>query len=456
MGTVIVLASIVVGFAVVGAYQGPRVVEGEVDAQRATRLVGQQLILTLDQAVSSSLDSADVEVEPAASATAAAEPGDRTVAVTFDEPLDYATEYTVRVPGVVGAAPAASTIEYRFTTPDEQVWSLLRRSDSGADDVIQRSPFANPQAEVVFSAPRIQEFARVDDIAAVATIDDEGWNRLLLSKGGQAQPSEVGLPEQASIRELAASTTNPVIGFVLDTPAHDGVKEYESTLMTLDLSGAAAADPAPVLGLDGTPLRVSSWVWVPGTASAVVQDFEGSLFLIDASGTTPPTPLGVHTEIRGFVPGTTRLVVADPDRGSIIDLADGTTTTLELPVADLADNVYPGRITMLDDTSRYLINLVAASVEGGRNVRSSILAEVDEAGELREVFAPALETSLIREYCVSPNGRYVAVSVSTESGRPDGYSANPGYTETTTSIVDIDTGRTEMSMPGGFSDWCTT
>ena len=61
---------------------------------------------------------------------------------------------------------------------------------------------------------------------------------------------------------------------------------------------------------------------------------------------------------------------------------------------------------------------------------------------------------MIREYCVSPNGRYVAVSVSAEGSRPDGYSANPGFTETTTSIVELATDRTAMSMPGGFTDWC--
>lgn len=453
VGTIVVLATIAVGFALVGAFQGPRVVDGEIDARTATRLVGQQLTLTLDQAVSS-LDEGDVEVEPAASATASAHAGERAVVVTFDEPLDYATEYTVRVPGVVGAAPTAGTLEYRFRTPDEEVWTLLRRSDRGEDDVVQRSSLADPEPEAVIAAPRIQEFARVGDIVAVATVDDEDRNDLLLSKGGQAQPVDVGLPDEASIRDLAASTTNPLIGFVLDTPARDGVKQYEATLMTMDLSGAAPADPTPVLGLDGTPLRVSSWVFVPGTTSMIVQDFDGVLFLVDVLGTQPMTPLGAHTEIRGFVPGTTRLVIADPDRGALIDLADGTTTTLELAPANLADNVYPGHVTVLDDTSRYLITLIAANVEGGHTVRSSLLAEVGGAGELSQVFAPALETSLIREYCVSPNGRYAAVAVSAESGRPDGYSANPGYTETTTSIVEIATGRTVMSTPGGFSDWC--
>lgn len=452
VGTVAVLAVVAGGFAFASVAQGPRLEAGEIDVARATRLAGEQLTLTVNQPVAA-VDAEAVEVEPAASVTAEAD--DRSIVLTFERPLDYAAEYTVRIPGVVGAYQGtAATLEYHFETPDEEVYTLLRRSDQGEDDVVQRSSFARPGAEVVFAAPRIQEFARVDDILAVVTVDEEERNELLLSQGDQPQPLELALPGEGTIRDLAASTTNPIIGFVFDTPEVDGVKRYESALMTLDLSGAAPAEPQPVLGLDGAPLRAAAWAFVPGSTSVVVQDFNQSLFLVDVLGRQPVTPLGVHSEIRGFIAGTSDLVVADPDRGALIDLTDGTTTTLELRSADLADNVYPGRITMLDGDSRYLISLVMASVEDGRNVRSSMLAEVGEEGELRQVFAPATETSLIREYCVSPNGRYVAVAESPDRARPDGYSNNPGYSETMTSIVEIATARTVLSLPGGFSDWC--
>lgn len=452
VGTLIVLAVAVGGLAVTGAAQGPRLDTARIDTESAVRLAGQQLTLSLNQPVAS-FDAAGVEVEPAASVSAVAE--DRSIVVTFDRPLDYATEYTVRVPDVVGTYQGvAATLEHRFSTPDEAVYALQRRSDRGEDDIVQRTSLAQPSAEVVFSAPRIQEFAHVGDVLAVVTIEEDDTDRLLVSRGDQAQPAGVALPPDASIRDLAASTTNPIIGFVVDTPAVDGVKQHEAELMTLDLSGAAAAAPQPVTGLDGTPLRAMTWAFVPGSSSLVVQDFEQGLYLVDALGARPVTPLGAHNEIRGFLPGTSDLVVADPDRGALIDLVDGTTTTLELASADLAPDVYPGRITMLDDT-RYVFSLTRLTVEGARNLRTSVLAEVDADGGLAQVFAPAMETSLIREYCVSPNGRYVAVSESAETGRPDGYSDNPGFTETMTSFVEIATGGIRSSLPGGFSDWCT-
>ncbi len=451
-GSIVALAVLAGGFAFAGAVQGPRLEAGEIDATRATALAGQRLTLTVNQPVAG-FDASEVEVEPAASVTAAAD--DRSIVITFDEPLDYDAEYVVRVPGVVGTYQGtASTLEYRFATPDEAVYSVVRRSMTGEADAVQRTSFARPEPEVVFTAPRIQEFARAGDVLAVVTIDEHEHNALHLSQGDQAEPLELAIAPELTIRDLAASTTNPIIGFVVDTPAFDGVKQFESALMTLDVSGAGTAAPQPVLGLDGAPMRVIDWLFVPGTTSIVVQDFEQSLFLVDVLGAQPPTPLGVHAEMRGFVPGTTDLVVADPDRGAVIDLADGTTTTLELRSAELAENVYPGKISMLDGSSRYLISLVAGSVDDGRNVRSSILAEVDGEGRLAEVFAPAAESSLIRDYCVSPNGRYAAVATSPEDSRPDGYSNRPGYAGTMTSVVEIASGRTVLSVPGGFSDWC--
>ena len=452
IGSVLVLGIAVGGFGFAGLVQGPRLDTADLDVARATRLAGQQLTLTLNQPVAE-FDAAGVEVEPAASVTATSD--DRDIVITFEQPLDYAAEYTVRVPGVVGAFQAApAVVEHRFATPDEDVYALHRRSHRGEADLVQRSSFAEPQPEVVFSAPRIQDFARAGEVLVVATVDDAGRNELALSQDAQADPAEVPLPQGATIRDLAASTTHALVGFVVDTPAVDGIREHEAALMMLDLSGTAPAVPEPVLALDGTPMRVMSWVFVPGTTSLVVQDFEQGLYLVDALGGRPPTPLGVHTEIRGFVAGTSDLLVADPDGGTVLDLEEGTTTALELQTPELADNVYADHISVLDGEGRYLVSLVQARVEAGRNVRSSMLATVGADGELAGLYAPASPTSHIRDHCTSPNGRWVAVAESPDDSRPDDYSGNPGFTETMTTIVEIETGRIALSLQGGFSDWC--
>lgn len=452
-GSIAVLALTAGWFAFANISQGPRLNDAQLDVQRTTVLAGQKLTLEVNQSVAS-LDEAGIVIEPEADVTA--EIDDRTITLTFDAPLAHATDYTVRVPGVVGAVqPTPATLEYEFTTPGADLYTLNRRSDRGEPDVVQRKPLDGGEPETVFEAPRIQEFAHAGDLLLAVTIEDDGSNLLFVTDMRQGEPQQFGIPRGASIRDLAVSTTNPLAALVLSSPEIDGVRDFDSELIAIDLSTNGGMELLPVLGLDGEKSNVSSWMFVPGTTSVVVQDFEQSVFVVDVIAKQQPSPLGVHTELRGFVPGTTQLIVADPDRGVRFDLADGSSTTLELVSADIADHVYPGPITVLDGHSRYLISLVAATVEGDRNVRTSVLAEVDDDGELRVVFAPADEASLIREYCVSPNAQYVAVAQSPEPGSVDGYAENPGYSEMMTTVVEIATGATVASSVGGFSEWCS-
>ncbi|MEF3405433.1 Ig-like domain-containing protein [Agromyces sp. CCNWLW203] len=452
-GSIAVLALAAGGFAFANVAQGPRLNDAQLDAKRTTVLAGQKLTLEVNQPVAS-IDEDGIVVEPEAAVTA--EIDDRAITLTFDAPLDHSTDYTVSVPGVVGAVqPTPATLEYEFTTPGAELYTLNRRSDQGEPDAVQRRPLDGGDPEIVFEAPRIQEFAHAGDLLLAVTIEEDGSNLLFVSDMRQGEPQQFGIPRGATIRDLAVSTTNPLAALVLSSPEVDGVRDFDNELIAIDLSTNGGMELVPVLGLNGEKSRVSSWMFVPGTTSVVVQDFEQSVFVVDVIGKQQPSPLGVHTELRGFVPGTAQLIVADPDRGVRFDLTDGSATTLELASADIADHVYPGPITVLDGQSRYLISLVAATVEGDRNVRSSILAEVDDTGEMREVFAPADSASLIREYCVSPNGQYAAVTQSPEPGTIDGYRENPGFTDLMTTVVEIRAGRTVASSVGGHSEWCS-
>ena len=56
----------------------------------------------------------------------------------------------------------------------------------------------------------------------------------------------------------------------------------------------------------------------------------------------------LQAELRGFIPGTTTLVVADPDEGSTIDLATGETAPLDLPEAPLPEGAVPGRLRAVE------------------------------------------------------------------------------------------------------------
>lgn len=450
LGTLGVLVTLVAVLGFAGSMQGPRLKAAAVDTARSVQLAGQQLRLELNQQVLA-VDSTAVTVTPAASVSVSSEGS--TLVVTFTEPLEYSQDYSVTVPGVVGPfTSAVSSIQHSFRTPDEFVYSLHRRSTEGERDAVLRRPLDRPgDQEIVFSAPRITAFAHHGGALAVTTLDDDGLSALSVTLPDEDQPHQISLPATGTVRALTASPTNAVIGFLMTSTEVDGERVFENALFTLDLSGAIGGGVRPVEGADGSPMRVTDWVFVPGTTSIVVQDYEQALTLVDLAGITANTPLGRHSELRGFLPGTSTLVVADPDGGSLIDLAAGTTTAVELPPSDLAIGRYLGKAALLGTDGTHLLALSSPAADGGP-ASDSLLAHVGPDGT-RTLYEPPAG-SRISDYCVSPNGQFAAVQTLGSAARPDGYPGIPGFTHALTLVVEIETARVVSGLSGGFSDWC--
>jgi hypothetical protein len=449
-GTIGVLALAATSLGVAGYLQGPRLAEASIDVERVTRLADGRLVLELNQAVAR-VDG-EVRVDPAEPAELTVD--DDTLIVEFASPLPYDEEFAVAIDGVVGEAqPTPVTVEHRFTTADAPVLTLSRRSAEGRPDAILRSTFEQRTPEVVLEAPRLQSFAHAGNAVVAVAIEDDETNTLRIA-GIDETTQTMGLVEPGVVRSIGASTTHPLVAFVHDGVTLPGGAEpaYRETLFTLDVSGESAA-PEPVLGLDGSPMRVMDWRFVPGTTSLVVQDVDGALFVADALGLAPPTPLGSAAEVRGFVPGTRLLIVADPDRGRIIDLETGEERSNDLPVAELPDQAYPGAVTQLDAEGRHLVSvLLLGEDDAGEASSESLLAMVDDAGTTLS-YATGPSSQLL-EYCVAPNGRVAAVETVGLDARADGYPVDQSYVDRLTTVIDLATGDVLLTQPGGSSDWC--
>lgn len=450
LGTIGVLAAAAVTLGLAGAAQGPRLSEASVDVERVTRLADGRVVLSLNQPIAR-VDG-ELRVEPAEPASLTID--GRALVVEFAEPLPYDTEYSVSVDGVVGEAqPTAVTIEHRFTTADAPVYTLARRSPEGRTDVVLRSSFRERTPSIVLEAPRLQSFAHAGDAVVAVAVEDDDTNTLRIA-GIDDATQTMGLPEPGVVRSIGGSTTHPLIAFVHDGVTLPGGAEpaYRETLFTLDVSGAPAA-PEPVLGIDGEPMRVMDWRFVPGTTSLVVQDLDGALFVVDALGLTPPTPLGSATELRGLIPGSRMLVVADPDRGRIFDLETGEERPNDLPVAELPAQAYPGKVTQLDAAGGHLLSVLLAGDDGTGDVTTeSLLAVVDQEGTgLRYATGPS---SRLLDACASPNGRYAAVETVALDADADGYPHAPSYQDRLTTVIDLTSGDVVLTQSGGSSDWC--
>lgn len=450
--TLLVLAVLTGAFAVLNTLQGAKLTGGAIDARLATDRAGTTLVLTANQPIDS---VAEVRVSPDEAVDIAID--GRTVSLAFERPLADATDYAVTLAGVVGTIqPTASEWTYSFSTPDRPI-GVLSRSADGDDRVLVRDLNGGAAGSVLFSAPVIRSFDLTSDgLVAALTVEPDGATRAWV--GGAEGAAELVPPPEAAVgarmSRLHASPTNPLVGYTVSTPGTAESPGLTDALVLHDLSGAGGST-ARFVGVFGeTPARVLDWAFVPGTSSVVVQDAEFSLFLVDALGLRPPQPLGRFEEMRGFIPGTTTLIVADPDAGSLVDLTTGAVTRLDLPLSELADGTYAGRSRVIAPDGAYVQSFSVADYSTGSTRLFSSVARVDADGTTTELFAPATTSSRVDQYCPAPNGRSVAIVTVPLDAVSDSDVEAPGFADSLTTVVDAVTGAVIASSSGAFPDWC--
>jgi hypothetical protein len=447
IATVGILGVVAGGLAVAGAFRGPHLDDAAVAAATALERAGQRLVLQADQAIDP-VDAADVRIEPDVPIEVSSD--ERAITIRFTGMLRALTEYRVTAAVTGSATGVTGTLEHVFTTPDLDIAVLVRDLEA-ADEVRVRS-VSGDETTRLFAADRIQEFARLRDGVAAVLLDDEGANgRLVIAPEGEQLTQEVTLPGPGRLQQLRASDTTDRIGVLFTSADAGGPDASLAQLLLLD-----RLDPSgvlrPVTGLDGEPLSVISWLFVPDTPYLVVQAFDQSMLLIDT--TTPdaaPVPLGEHAELRGFLPGTLRLVVADPQSGSTIDLESGQTTPLVLPDDRLDASSYPGKIVVLAD-DRY-VEVASRPATGEGFVLDYEVLHVSADG-VEVIFDPDAGVP-IRDICLSPNGQYLAVELQDPEGEPDGYPNLSSRTLSTTYFVDLETGQANRAVAGFASSWCS-
>ena len=441
------LALLVAGAAALGYNQGPRLAGAQVDVAGVVAQGGQQLRLFANQQVAR-VSADQLTIVPDAAATVSTS-GD-VIAVEFTQPLNYNTTYSVRVAGVTSRyLDSPSTLEYRFTTGGADVYYLSRSvaSDSGPVDQIVRSAIDTAGRDVVYSAARIQDFAVFDRAVAVVTINDDGNNALALV-GGSGEPDPIDLPGTGTVDLVRGSAGTGYLGFTFTDSGPTTDRGYSDTLFTVDLGGARAV--APVAGLDGTPLQVLDWQFLPGTSRIVAQNSDESVIMADPAEPDSVIPLGQYTEFGPVSTDGATLVVGTAAGLRALTIATGKSEPLlsspldgAVPHVSAAEVLAGGRTLQQvavfdDDTGRFASSLT-----------------VDDGQTSRRIFATLDKRGSIEGFRVSPNGEFVAVETvpNVSKSVPDDYPRNGRSQSVSTSFVSIYTGELVKTVEGFDVSW---
>ena len=452
--TIAVLVLLVAGLAAANFSQGPRLASAEINLDAAVSRGNPRLLLTANLPLAE-VAAGQVAVSPATEVSTSV--NDRALTVEFAGILRYNTVYTVTVTDVAGTSQSAtSTLEYEFTTPDVDIFALQRErrlNDSGVklpDTVRRTTLLGRGDGDVVFSAPRIQQYVALESHLAAVTLGDDDAATLEVVSFAGGDNVQVPLPGAGTIENLRASPSKYLIAYTFTSAPDAQGRRYDRTPFVYDLTEYSGL-PVEVTGVDDLPMTVMDLVFVPDSTALVVQNAELSMFLVDMLGDAVLTPLGQHAELRDFVPGTRALVVADPNQGSTIDLADGAVTTLDLAPSLLDESAYPGKVVLLNEQGRYARLFLQATTD--INQLTSLIA-VTDPDDSSVAFAPASESSSVRDFCVSPNGQYLAVETIPATGLADEYPTLAAFSGMTTTLVDLDRGTSSRSVSGFLPDWC--
>ncbi|MEJ6489447.1 hypothetical protein PQI23_06910 [Leucobacter sp. USCH14] len=395
--------------------------------------------------------------------------------IRFLEMLDTGTEYRIEAQ-VHGAATGSSdAVTASVRTPDPATYTLSRSADG--DRLLEHRLHDASSTRTVFSAPSIEEYSSTSTGLAVVSRDDSGLAALAIhseatggeGSGGFTDPDPFRIMSAPHLSQLRSDANSGVLGVVASGAGDDGT-EYDRTLLVID---PATVIVSTVADADGSALPVRDWRFIPGTTSIVFQSPDGRLHGWEAAPEPRVFELGVSGELLGFIPGTTTLAISESSGPSLVDLSGAVTGTLDgspprAPIASPAGADGRALLALAPDAAlaRTGLAVEAFASSGGVDTRAagSPLGDgslvvggavlVRNGEETRTIFTPAAESTRIGRICLSPNAEFAAIETVSADGESDGVEAAPGYSQTTTNYVRVDSGETVRSAIGGLSDWC--
>lgn len=431
-------------------FQGPKLSSAQIDTALVVERSGQQLRMFANQQVSQ-VDEDQVSVTPAADFSVSTQSD--IISIVFEQRLHYGADYVVEIDGVTSLYQnQPSTLRYEFSTTAAPVFYLDRAEPATGDSdnimTAQLGSDAMGERSSVYSAQRILDFAVVGQVVAVVTELEDKSHHLALVSLTDGAVENVTLPSAGAIDELQGSS-GLALGFRFTSAGDALQREFSKTLMFIDLEGSHV--PQPLSGLDGAPLRVTDWRFMPDGITVMALSDDQSLLQVDPTGKSTTLPLGTWEGLDGVSGDGSTLIVRDIYDTIILSLADGSEQPFG-PTPVGGEIPFGGQVELLGNGPQRVQKISLYDYDSG--VFSSKIV-VDDGTESRVVYESVSGKGSIDDFSVSPNGQFVAVETVPDVSQmvSDAYYPFARATSITTVIVELATGRAVAEVPGFAVDW---
>jgi len=429
---IVVLVVACAGLAALTLGQGPRLARADIDTDSVVQLAQQRLLMHSNEALAE-VDAEQVSVSPNVPLAVATDGS--TLSITFDQRLQYDTDYVVSVSGVTSPfQQATSTFDYAFTTGSPPIYYLQQgASDASgrADDAIVRSTVTGAARDVVYSAPSIQDFVVVGSSLAVATTGDDGMSQLVLVVPGQTAVETLPLPGRGTITQLGSSVKQAMLG--LRFTSEDPAAGYSNTLLLFDLLAKHTSFTLPGTVI-GEPLAVDQWRFIPD--STLVETVAGGQLSIYDSALQQGAVIGDYDGLGEVAPAGTHSVIGSPGSARVLDLLSGQVSPLDTALPDGATAL--GLPVLGADGSSTVTVADLGDEQGGS--RQGVVRS--DASGATVVFDTGSQDARIVSITQSPNAQYLAIAV-----------ASGPQAEATTSLVDRSSGAIVRTLAGLRVTW---
>lgn len=427
-----VLVVLCTGLAVLTLGQGPRLVRSDIDTDSVVQLAQQRLLMHSNEPLAE-IAAEQVSVTPSIPLTVATDGS--TLSITFDQRLLYGTDYVVSVSGVTSPfQEAASTFDYSFTTGSPPIYYLQKGAPDaagGADDAIVRTTVSGTARDVVYAAPRIQDFAVVGSSLAIATETADGLSQLMLVAPGQTAVETLPLPTRGTITQLGSSVKQAMLGFRFTSV--DPAAGYSNTLLVFDLLAKHASFTLPGTVI-GEALRVDQWRFIPD--STLIETTAGGVMSIYDSALQQGAVIGDYDSLGEVAPAGKQSVIGGQGAFHTLDLLSGQVSPLA-PI--LPEGASALGLPLLGPDGSTTVSMASATADDGTT--RQIVVRSDSSGATM-VFDTASGDARIVSVVQSPNTQYLAIAVEPRPGA-----------EIVTSLVDRSTGAVVRTLSGLRVTW---